>query len=746
VDPNVTDRDCRQPVHWAAAAGAGDALISLVHHGAADIHMPDSRNGLTALHCTAAAGHADCLVQLITLCGARVNAPDANGCTPLFYAASQGHRDCVDSLLSLGAEPNAVDQKGRTAAHGAAARNHLDVLSELLRHEGNLWLANGKGNLPLHEAVAAGHRDVVRWLLARRPSAVTAENGAGGRQPLHVAAAHVTATDKAAMIRLLVDEFHAPVNAICRDVRNRRQLFTPLDLAQRHSNNRAAVRFLRQAGGLSAKQLVNGVALRQALADALERHQHQQLHEAQHERPHLAKSSIASQLDYLTMGQNPLLIAQDKASALPPPLLYSPEVVLSPISPFSWRSCYTVNTEQGVAELSSSSRSFVINQTSALDGDLIGGGGGDDTSPRGERWHSISSANFTHNEEDSRRTNSSNSSNNNSYNDSIFVMADAGAAFPAIPPRTHSAPDLTAAAGWRYEMPDRLGVGSGGGRGGGGGGLGGSLQAGLDQVAGRSLIDTSTPPERCHSASGGNNSKDADGPADENKDDDDNDADGGHHHDDDRREHVEDRRQLTFALASPPHGDNNFKGRTSSSSLTMLPSWPSPQTQETAGAAAAVAGSRRRSQDEDLPLIGGEASQPFVYEATFRIVTHPPQQRRLPQPKTTAATTSGIGEPGGDLWWRWQRRRRRHLHEQLLRRQLAAVREQHRRMLAVMRMAEAAQLRGRRYEATAVNRLVAAFNEGLMRQQLIGLRAYGGPNTFAAFEAYLEGALDEVTG
>ena len=275
VNPNVYDRDGRQPVHWAAAAGAGDALLALVHHGDIDIDAADSRNSLTALHCAAAAGHTDCLAQLITLCGAYVDGGDRHSCTPLFYAAARGHVDAVAALLNLGAQPNVTDRKMRTAAHGAAERGHLAVLEELQRHGGELWAANAKGNLPLHEAVVGGHFTVVRWLLAQRPWAISAENGSG-RQPLHLAAGRgggKCSYNTDAMVRLLVEEYHAPINAICRGGRDRRQLYTPLDLATRDCGGSAdIVRCLRQAGGQSARQLVSEVTLRQAFAAAEEEH------------------------------------------------------------------------------------------------------------------------------------------------------------------------------------------------------------------------------------------------------------------------------------------------------------------------------------------------------------------------------------------------------------------------------------------------------------------------------------------
>jgi len=67
-----------------------------------------------ALHCAASRGHTDCIETLVTLCGAEMDVIDSNGCTALFYAVTLGHADSTQLLLSFGAEPNRQDRKGRT--------------------------------------------------------------------------------------------------------------------------------------------------------------------------------------------------------------------------------------------------------------------------------------------------------------------------------------------------------------------------------------------------------------------------------------------------------------------------------------------------------------------------------------------------------------------------------------------------------------------------------------------------------
>lgn len=88
VQVNVTDKDKRQPLLWAASAGYAKAILALIRAGAS-VEASD-KDGLTALHCAASRGHTDCLDTLLTLCGASPDIIDCNGCTALHYAVTLG--------------------------------------------------------------------------------------------------------------------------------------------------------------------------------------------------------------------------------------------------------------------------------------------------------------------------------------------------------------------------------------------------------------------------------------------------------------------------------------------------------------------------------------------------------------------------------------------------------------------------------------------------------------------------------
>ncbi|XP_055324548.1 ankycorbin [Sitodiplosis mosellana] len=244
VHVDVCDRDGRQPLLWAASAGAVKAVLMLVKAGAR-VESAD-KDGLTALHCAASRGHTECINVLINLCGAPVDLIDTNGCTALHYAVTLGHADATYMLLDLGADPNRQDRKGRTPAHCGCAKGQFETVKLLRDRKANLWLRNAKGDLPLHEAASSGRRELVLWLLDQRPKHVNTTSN-DGRTILHIAASN----DYSDMCKMLID-FGADINAIFRLPGNVVQ--TPLDCAL-NKGHRSTAKFLQLHGGLPANKL-----------------------------------------------------------------------------------------------------------------------------------------------------------------------------------------------------------------------------------------------------------------------------------------------------------------------------------------------------------------------------------------------------------------------------------------------------------------------------------------------------------
>lgn len=87
---------------------------------------------ISPLHLAAFRGHKGAVAALAAI-KSDVNLTDQNGRTPLDLAASQGHVECVSTLMDYGAQQD-LAQPGNllTAIHRAAANGHSMCLQQLL--------------------------------------------------------------------------------------------------------------------------------------------------------------------------------------------------------------------------------------------------------------------------------------------------------------------------------------------------------------------------------------------------------------------------------------------------------------------------------------------------------------------------------------------------------------------------------------------------------------------------------------
>ena len=260
VDIKVRDREGRDPLLWAASAGSVHAIRALVEEGAS-VSSQD-RDGLSSLHCAASRGHVDTIICLVKECGANPGALDSNGCSPLFYSVTLGHKECTEALLSLGKPglADVKDRKERTAAHCGAARGRLESLKVLEKAGADLWVPNCRGDLPLHESIQCGNRELVSWLLSLRPSSINVPNN-DGRTILHIAALN----NDIEMCKMLIDH-GAFVNPIMRNAKG--QLVSPVDGAL-HRGNKGTAKYLQLHGGVPASKITDKAALQKALTKAI---------------------------------------------------------------------------------------------------------------------------------------------------------------------------------------------------------------------------------------------------------------------------------------------------------------------------------------------------------------------------------------------------------------------------------------------------------------------------------------------
>jgi hypothetical protein len=119
--------------------------------------------------------------------GANPNARDAEGMTPLHYAAYRGDAAVGAALLRGGAEPNAKDSLGMTPLHAAAFEGHADFVKALLLGHALVNAKDAADNTALHYAVLSGSAETARALL--EGGADPAAANAKGATPAGVARA-----------------------------------------------------------------------------------------------------------------------------------------------------------------------------------------------------------------------------------------------------------------------------------------------------------------------------------------------------------------------------------------------------------------------------------------------------------------------------------------------------------------------------------------------------------------------------
>lgn len=105
-----------------------------------------------------------------------VNFSDANGYTPLHYAARYGLDELCNILILNKADVNCSNKRGQTPLHLAALNNKTGVIRVLLDNGANVNAVDMAGNTPLHEASEMGNIGATKILISYGPD-MTMLNG-----------------------------------------------------------------------------------------------------------------------------------------------------------------------------------------------------------------------------------------------------------------------------------------------------------------------------------------------------------------------------------------------------------------------------------------------------------------------------------------------------------------------------------------------------------------------------------------
>lgn len=93
--------------------------------------LPDAE-GLYPQHLVARSGKTPQMLLLLQRYGANLDQPDKlYQWTPLFHAASEGHVECLQTLLQCGVDVDIVDEKGLSAMYYATWEGHLECMQRL---------------------------------------------------------------------------------------------------------------------------------------------------------------------------------------------------------------------------------------------------------------------------------------------------------------------------------------------------------------------------------------------------------------------------------------------------------------------------------------------------------------------------------------------------------------------------------------------------------------------------------------
>ena len=119
----------------ASIKGDVDKVKEYLDRGA-DIEAKDNQYGWTPLICACIYNHTE-VVSLLINSGAKIDATDPDGYTPLIWACSgdENKMDIVKILLENDADLNAESKSGITPLSKSTLNNHIDI-AELLIHNG----------------------------------------------------------------------------------------------------------------------------------------------------------------------------------------------------------------------------------------------------------------------------------------------------------------------------------------------------------------------------------------------------------------------------------------------------------------------------------------------------------------------------------------------------------------------------------------------------------------------------------
>lgn len=152
------------PIHVAALAGNSTIVKALLGRGA----IVDARGApplnWTPIFFAASAGHLDCLRTLLVN-RASANVQEWNHNRPLHLAAQSGQLPCVKLLMDYGAQRDVVNNQGTTPLMLAADGGWIECVQFLILRGASPSIRDTLGNTSVHLAAKSGHSDCIKILI-----------------------------------------------------------------------------------------------------------------------------------------------------------------------------------------------------------------------------------------------------------------------------------------------------------------------------------------------------------------------------------------------------------------------------------------------------------------------------------------------------------------------------------------------------------------------------------------------------
>jgi ankyrin repeat protein len=191
----------------------------------------------------------ECLDLLVSN-GADFQIKDNIGRLPLHYAASQGHYQCIFTLVGIGSPTNSVDMEGCTPLHLACGYDTEGKCIEyLIQHKADPFVKDRRGFTPLHYAMAGGNiAGVSRLLGVIENSTIFQQADMPDVTPLHLAAK----LGNINVMRAILSYYH--------DVNLQTEHgLTPLILAAREGHVQCVHILLRFGAKVALRDSINGM-------------------------------------------------------------------------------------------------------------------------------------------------------------------------------------------------------------------------------------------------------------------------------------------------------------------------------------------------------------------------------------------------------------------------------------------------------------------------------------------------------